>query len=106
MRALTKLIRIPVLFLALSAAASSGAVAADGFSFGLCGDMPYAKEKDEPKIPALIASMNASDIAFSIYDGDIKDGSSKCTYHVYDAAIKMFGQFKKPVVYIPGDNEW
>src|SRR5262249_6836320 len=42
----------------------------------------------------------------SLYDGDIKDGSSKCTDDVYDAARKMFDQFNKPVVYIPGDNEW
>src|SRR5262249_46910330 len=76
------------------------------FSFGLWGDMPYAKANDEPKIPALIADMNASDIAFSLYDGDIKDGSSKCTDDVFDAAIKMFNQFKRPVLYIPGDNEW
>jgi hypothetical protein len=68
--------------------------------------MPYAKDNDEPKIPALIADMNSSDIAFSLYDGDIKDGSSKCTDDIYDAAIAMFNQLKKPVVYIPGDNEW
>jgi hypothetical protein len=76
------------------------------FSIGLWGDMPYIKSGDAPKIPALIADINASDIEFSIYDGDIKDGSSKCTDDVYDGAIKMFGQMKKPVVYIPGDNEW
>jgi hypothetical protein len=68
--------------------------------------MPYAKANDAPKIPALIADMNASDIVFSLYDGDIKDGSSKCTDDVYEAAIEMFNQFKAPVVYIPGDNEW
>jgi hypothetical protein len=68
--------------------------------------MPYAKAKDQPKIPALIADMNRADIAFSIYDGDIKDGSSKCTDDVFDYATNMFGQFKKPVVYVPGDNEW
>ena len=76
------------------------------FAFGLWGDMPYAKAKDGPKIPALIADMNKSDIAFSLYDGDIKDGSSKCTDDAFDDAIKMFGEFKKPVVYVPGDNEW
>jgi hypothetical protein len=76
------------------------------FSIGLWGDMPYAKSADAPKIPALIGDINASDIEFSIYDGDIKDGSSKCTDDVYDDAIQMFGQLKKPVVYIPGDNEW
>jgi hypothetical protein len=76
------------------------------FSLGLWGDMPYAKAGDQAKIPALIADMDASDIAFSLYDGDIKDGSSRCTDDVYEAAIQMFNQFRKPVVYIPGDNEW
>ena len=76
------------------------------FTFGLWGDMPYAKAKDQDKMPALLDSINASDIAFSIYDGDIKDGSSKCTDDVYSDAIKMFNTLKKPAVYIPGDNEW
>jgi hypothetical protein len=79
---------------------------AQTFSFGLWGDMPYQKAGDEPKIPALLKSINQSDIAFSIYDGDIKDGSSKCTDDIYASALTMFGELKKPVVYLPGDNEW
>jgi hypothetical protein len=79
---------------------------AQTFSFGLWGDMPYHKAGDEPKIPALLKSINQSDIAFSIYDGDIKDGSSKCTDDIYESALSMFGQMKKPLVYVPGDNEW
>ena len=82
------------------------AAQAQPFSFGLWGDMPYAKADDEPKIPALIRSINQSDIAFSIYDGDIKDGSSKCTADIYYSALTMFAQMQKPVVYLPGDNEW
>src|SRR5690349_13532371 len=80
--------------------------AATTFTFGLWGDLPYAKSKDEPKMPALQADMNASDIAFSIFDGDIKDGSSKCEDDVFKWAIDFFNAFKKPVVYVPGDNEW
>jgi hypothetical protein len=79
---------------------------AQTFSFGLWGDMPYQKAGDDPKIPALLKSINQSDIAFSIYDGDIKDGSSKCTDAIYASALTMFGELKKPVVYLPGDNEW
>ena len=79
---------------------------AQTFSFGLWGDMPYQKAGDDPKIPALLKSINQSDIAFSIYDGDIKDGSSKCTDDIYTSALTMFGQLAKPVVYVPGDNEW
>ena len=79
---------------------------AQTFSFGLWGDMPYQKAGDAPKIPALLKSINQSDIAFSIYDGDIKDGSSKCTDDIYASALSMFSELKKPVVYVPGDNEW
>jgi hypothetical protein len=79
---------------------------AQTFSFGLWGDMPYQKAGDGPKIPALLKSINQSDIAFSIYDGDIKDGSSPCTDDIYASALAMFGELKKPVVYAPGDNEW
>jgi hypothetical protein len=90
----------------LLAAAPALAADPESFSFGLWGDMPYAKAKDEPKLPALVKDMNASDIAFSLFDGDIKDGSSKCTDDVYVAAAALFDSFSKPMVYVPGDNEW
>lgn len=89
-----------------ASAALTSPVAAQTFTFGLWGDMPYAKAGDGPKIAPLISDINASDIAFSIYDGDIKDGSSKCTDDVYVDAVKMFNALKKPAVYVPGDNEW
>jgi hypothetical protein len=76
------------------------------FAFGLWGDMPYARANDLPKIAPLIADMNASDIAFSMYDGDIKDGSSKCSDDVYTDGVKWFNALKAPAVYVPGDNEW
>ena len=91
--------------LALGLTAATGAQA-QTFSFGLWGDMPYHKAGDAPKIPALLHSINQSGIAFSIYDGDIKDGSSPCSDGIYASALAMFGQLKKPVVYVPGDNEW
>ncbi|MEX6508038.1 hypothetical protein [Jiella sp. M17.18] len=100
-------LRLAVAAVALAGAACVPAFAADaGYSVGLWGDMPYAKAKDGPKIPALIADMNASEIAFSIYDGDTKDGSSKCTDASYEDAAKMFDSLDKPVIYVPGDNEW
>jgi len=86
---------------------TSAAIAADApFSFGLWGDMPYAKANDAPKMAALLADINASDLAFTIFDGDIKDGSSQCTDDVYDTAIATFAKLKTPTVYLPGDNEW
>lgn len=94
------------LSLGLISCASVPSASEQSFSFGLWGDMPYKKAGDDKKLPAVLQSINGSDILFSIYDGDIKDGSSKCTDDVYTDALKMFGTMIKPVVYIPGDNEW
>lgn len=76
------------------------------YSFGLWGDMPYKKAGDDTKLPAVLKSINAANIAFSIYDGDIKDGSSQCTDNIYTEALGMFNSMVKPIVYVPGDNEW
>ncbi|NBZ98611.1 MAG: hypothetical protein EBS88_03535 [Betaproteobacteria bacterium] len=89
--------------IALSAAMC---VQAASFSFGLWGDMPYQKAGDASKMPAVLSSLNNAKIDFSIFVGDIKDGSSKCTDDVYTDAIKLFDSMSHPVVYIPGDNEW
>jgi hypothetical protein len=90
----------------LSGCATSPPGSYSSYAFGLWGDMPYKKAGDDPKLPAVLQSINQSDIAFSLYDGDIKDGSSKCSNDVYTDALTMFGRLVKPVVYVPGDNEW
>ena len=90
----------------LGAAFAAPASAETTFAFGLWGDMPYAKAGDGPRMQALIDSMNASDIAFSMFDGDIKDGSSRCTDETFTDAIRLFNALRKPAVYVPGDNEW
>jgi hypothetical protein len=79
---------------------------AGAFVFGLWGDLPYARVFDGPKVPALIEDMNAAPLAFSVFDGDIKDGGTRCSDDQYTAAIERFNQFEAPVVYVPGDNEW
>ncbi|MBE9608109.1 hypothetical protein [Chitinilyticum piscinae] len=101
-------LRCAALLLALGTLplAQARTTATEPFSFGLWGDMPYEKNADASKIPALLASLNQSDIRFSIYDGDLKDGSSECKDSVFAEARAMFNQLRRPVVYVPGDNEW
>ncbi len=82
------------------------AAAAGTYRFGLWGDMPYLRNGDAAKLPAVLDSINRADIAFSIYNGDIKDGASRCDDKVYTEALAMFNGMKQPVVYLPGDNEW
>lgn len=89
----------------------SPSVYADTFSFGLWGDMPYTKNddgaKDGEKMTRLIESINTSQIAFTVFDGDTKDGSSKCTDTVIGQdTIDLFNKVNAPTVYVLGDNEW
>jgi hypothetical protein len=76
------------------------------FSFGLWGDVPYIRSGDAPKMAALLQDLNRAPLAFSVFDGDIKDGGSLCTEDHYAGAIERFNTLAAPLVYVPGDNEW
>lgn len=79
------------------------------FTFALWGDTPYDKPDstvEKVKIAALVADINAARVAFTVYDGDIKSGSTLCTDDQYTAAAVRFDTFRSPMVYVPGDNEW
>ncbi len=76
-----------------------------GFSIGLWGDQPYS-DAGLAALPKVIASINAQPLAFTIFDGDIKSGSSPCVDAQYDQAASTFAQISWPSVYTPGDNEW
>ena len=73
-------------------------------TFALWGDMPYTAET-AAKVEVMIADMNAADLAFSVFDGDIK-GAGACTDRVYAEALARFNRVAAPLVYVPGDNEW
>jgi hypothetical protein len=99
----------------------------NAYEVGLFGDMPYG-DYGRAHYPAVITDMNANNLAFSVFDGDAKNGSEPCyadphpedpanptpdkaiadATHpdVYKYALNLFGQFRDPVVYLPGDNEW
>lgn len=70
--------------------------------------MPYVKNGDAPKIPALIQDMNNDKkLAFTVFDGDTKDGSSICSNQVIGQEAKdRFNQLAAPTIYVLGDNEW
>ncbi len=76
------------------------------FTFALIGDMPYGPEGDL-KFPNVIADINADRrLSFVAHDGDIKNGSSLCTDEMFADRLDLFNQFRRPVIFVPGDNEW
>lgn len=123
-RTATTLVTTAVAALALLTAAGSAAArpvpdehARASYEIGLFGDMPYG-DTGRAQFPALLADMNTHDLAFSLFDGDMKNGSEPC-YASYDGSAQAAGKpdvytaerdllntLKAPVIVTPGDNEW
>lgn len=76
-----------------------------GFTIGLWGDQPYGPA-GLAVLPKVIADINKQELLFTVFDGDIKSGSSLCTDDQYALAQSTFSQITWPTVYTPGDNEW
>jgi hypothetical protein len=76
------------------------------YAVGLWGDLPYSTQQ-EALIPGLIQDMNNADLAFTIDDGDLKQGSnSPCDDALYQRALGWFDSLEKPAIFTPGDNDW
>lgn len=79
----------------------------NSYSIGLWGDVPYSNAQQTVGVPNLIADMNRSHLAFSVHDGDLKQGSnSLCDDALYTRSEEYFNSLQSPVMYTPGDNEW
>ncbi|MBO0829560.1 MAG: hypothetical protein J2P24_17440 [Streptosporangiales bacterium] len=95
----------------------SGSPNAQHYEIGLFGDMPYG-DTGRAQYPNVLTDMNQHDLAFSAFDGDIKNGSEPCYADVdgsaqaagkpdiYKYALQHFNTLRAPVVVVPGDNEW
>jgi hypothetical protein len=76
------------------------------YTIGLFGDMPY-NALGRSQYPNLLADINSSSVAFSIYDGDLKaGGDGPCSNSLYSTAISQFNTLKRPLMWLPGDNDW
>ncbi len=79
----------------------------DSYAIGLWGDLPYSAIQASTGVPNLIADMNAQRLAFSVHDGDLKQGSgSLCDDNLYYQALAFFDALQFPAMFTPGDNDW
>jgi hypothetical protein len=76
------------------------------YAIGLWGDVPYSESQVTAGVPNLIRDMNRERLAFTVHDGDIKSGGSRCDNIVYAQAEAFFNALRAPAMYTPGDNEW
>jgi hypothetical protein len=92
---------------------SAGAVAthaarhnANHYVVGLFGDMPYG-DAAKAEYPNLLADLNAHDLAFSAFDGDLKaGGDAMCSNDLYARQLSAFNSLRAPLIFTPGDNDW
>jgi hypothetical protein len=77
------------------------------YAIGLWGDLPYSQVQATTGVPNLIADMNAQRLAFSIHDGDLKQGSnSPCNDALYEQSLRYLNSLESPAMFTPGDNDW
>ena len=108
-------------FLAAPALAQNGTPvnqSADEMTIAVFGDWPYSKGL-LAAAPLLLDSINSDPkVRLVLHVGDIHSGSMPCTGAGLDplpakavpgwntGIFEIFEQFKDPVIYTPGDNEW
>jgi hypothetical protein len=76
------------------------------FTFIALGDMPYTLPDDYVRYERLIAAINQANPSFSIFVGDTKSGATPCSDEYNQKVKDYFNQFKSPLIYSIGDNEW
>ena len=79
---------------------------ANPLDIAVIGDVPYGPIATE-HYPELIAGINGDPkVRRVVHVGDIKAGAAECTDEWYAFIRSSFDDFKDPLVYTPGDNEW
>jgi hypothetical protein len=77
------------------------------YAVGLWGDLPYSEEQATQGVPNLIVDMNSQKLAFSVHNGDLKQGSgSPCDDALYVRSLGYFNSLEAPAMFTPGDNDW
>jgi hypothetical protein len=78
----------------------------DTYTIGLFGDMPYGA-LGRSQYPNLLADVNAHNVAFSVFDGDLQaGGDGPCNDSLYSTALANFNSLARPLIWVPGDNDW
>jgi hypothetical protein len=71
---------------------------AERYTIGLFGDMPY-NAQGKAEYPASLADINDSNVAFSVFDGDLKaGGDGPCSDGLYTTALAGFGTLERPLI--------
>lgn len=69
------------------------------------GDVPY-DEAGERLFPVLAEEISRADVDFVVHIGDVKSSTTACSDSLLTTRIRELAAIRRPLVYVPGDNEW
>ena len=75
------------------------------YSIAVFGDTPYSPA-EVARFPELVNSIEASSVDWAIHIGDIKAAATPCSDAILAERVQAIDSIKRPVVFVPGDNEW
>ncbi|GAB3625513.1 hypothetical protein PTE30175_02740 [Pandoraea terrae] len=75
------------------------------FTFAVLGDTPFSPI-EEPSVRTVLSNIGESDAAFVVHTGNLKGPNESCGDAVLTHRIALLASSVKPLVYIPGANEW
>src|SRR5262245_6998114 len=77
------------------------------YAIGLWGDVPYS-DVQEVGVANLIKDMNRQRLAFTVHDGDFKQGNGlpTCNNALYSKALDYLNSLKASAMFTPGNNDW
>src|SRR5678816_1136936 len=76
------------------------------YAIGLWGDVPYSDVQANVGVPNMIDDMNSQKLAFTVNDGDLKQGSGNCDDALYNRSLNYLNALEAPAIFTPGDNDW
>lgn len=75
------------------------------FSFAALGDVPYSPT-EEASVRAMLTNIANGDSVFIVHDGNLKGEKEACSDALLSERIALLDSSVKPLIYIPGDNDW
>jgi hypothetical protein len=75
-------------------------------TFALIGDQPYSVASEKVTTELLNTLNEDETVPWILHVGDIKGGGESCSDELLNKRINQLLSIPKPIVLIPGDNEW
>ncbi|WP_300455797.1 metallophosphoesterase family protein [Accumulibacter sp.] len=95
----------PAGLLAAAVLLLAGPVVAESWRFAVIGDTPYSSS-ELYELPRMLDNIAAQHVDLIVHAGDFKGSREPCTDEVFLARRTLLDASRRPLIYVPGDNEW